>query len=71
MYLLMVGLGQLVFGPVSDRFGRRLTLLVGLGLYLLGSVLASVAPNLEFLLLARFIQGLGASAAMVLSLIHI
>ena len=66
VYLLMVGLGQLIFGPVSDRFGRRLTLLAGLGLYLLGSVLASFAPNLEFLVLARFIQGLGASAAMVL-----
>jgi DHA1 family bicyclomycin/chloramphenicol resistance-like MFS transporter len=66
VYLLMLGLGQLIFGPVSDRFGRRLTLLVGLGLYLLGSVLASFAPNLEFLVLARLIQGLGASAAMVL-----
>jgi DHA1 family bicyclomycin/chloramphenicol resistance-like MFS transporter len=66
VYLLMVGLGQLIFGPVSDRFGRRLTLLAGLGLYLLGSVLASFAPNLEFLVLARLIQGLGASAAMVL-----
>ena len=66
VYMVMVGLGQLIFGPVSDRFGRRLTLLAGLGLYLLGSVLASFAPNLEFLVLARFIQGLGASAAMVL-----
>ena len=66
VYLVMVGLGQLIFGPVSDRFGRRLTLLAGLGLYLLGSVLASFAPNLELLVLARFIQGLGASAAMVL-----
>jgi len=66
VYMVMVGLGQLIFGPVSDRFGRRLTLLAGLGLYLLGSVLASYAPNLEFLVLARFIQGLGASAAMVL-----
>ena len=66
VYMVMVGLGQLIFGPVSDRFGRRLTLLAGLGLYLLGSVLASFAPNLELLVLARFIQGLGASAAMVL-----
>jgi len=66
VYMVMVGLGQLIFGPVSDRFGRRLTLLAGLGLYLLGSVLASFAPHLEFLVLARFIQGLGASAAMVL-----
>jgi DHA1 family bicyclomycin/chloramphenicol resistance-like MFS transporter len=66
VYMVMVGLGQLIFGPVSDRFGRRLTLLAGLGLYLLGSVLASFASNLEFLVLARFIQGLGASAAMVL-----
>ena len=66
VYLVMVGLGQLIFGPLSDRFGRRLTLLAGLGLYLLGSVLASFAPHLEFLVFARFIQGLGASAAMVL-----
>ena len=66
VYLLMLGLGQLVFGPLSDRFGRRLTLFAGLGLYLLGSVLASFAPHLEFLVLARSIQGLGASAALVL-----
>jgi DHA1 family bicyclomycin/chloramphenicol resistance-like MFS transporter len=66
VYLVMVGLGQLVFGPVSDRFGRRLTLLAGLALYLLGSVLASFAPHLEFLVIARVIQGLGASAAGVL-----
>ena len=66
VYLLMLGLGQLVFGPASDRFGRRLTLFAGLGLYLLGSVLASFAPHLEFLVLARSIQGLGASAALVL-----
>jgi len=66
VYMVMVGLGQLIFGPVSNRFGRRLTLLAGLGLYLLGSVLASLAPHLEFLVLARSIQGLGASAAMVL-----
>ena len=66
VYLMMLGLGQLVFGPLSDRFGRRLTLFAGLGLYLLGSVLASFAPHLEFLVLARSIQGLGASAALVL-----
>lgn len=66
VYMLMIGLGQLVFGPLSDRFGRRLTLLAGLGLYLLGSLLASFSPDLHSLVVARLIQGLGASAAMVL-----
>ena len=66
-FLAATAVGQLFFGPISDRFGRRLPLLVGLGLFLVGSILAFVAPNLDILVFARLIQGVGAAAAMVLS----
>ena len=66
-FLAATALGQLFFGPCSDRFGRRIPLLAGLGLYLAGSVLAFAAPSLAVLILARCIQGVGAAAAMVLS----
>ena len=66
-FLAATAVGQLFFGPISDRFGRRLPLLVGLGLYLVGSVLAFLALNLAVLVFARLIQGIGAAAAMVLS----
>ena len=66
-FLAATAVGQLFFGPISDRFGRRLPLLVGLGLYLVGSVLAFFAPDLAILVFARLIQGIGAAAAMVLS----
>ena len=66
-FLAATAFGQLFFGPCSDRFGRRVPLLVGLGLYLAGSVLAFAAPSLAILILARCIQGVGAAAAMVLS----
>ena len=66
-FLAATAVGQLFFGPISDRFGRRLPLLVGLGLYLVGSVLAFFAPDMAILVFARLIQGIGAAAAMVLS----
>lgn len=59
-------LAQLVFGPVSDRFGRRPTLLVGCFLFTVASFACAIAPNIEFLLLARFIEGCGAGAGMVM-----
>ena len=66
-FLAATAVGQLFFGPISDRFGRRLPLLVGLGWYLVGSVLAFFAPDMAILVFARLIQGIGAAAAMVLS----
>lgn len=59
-------LAQLVFGPVSDRFGRRPTLLVGCFLFTVASFACAIAPNIELLLLARFIEGCGAGAGMVM-----
>lgn len=66
--LLLVGLagGQLLYGPLSDRFGRRRVLIAGLTVYLLASVLCAVAPTIEALIAARILQGLGACAGPVL-----
>lgn len=57
---------QLVYGPLSDRFGRKPLLLFGLGLAAFASVLGAFAPNLGVLTLARVLQGAGSAAGMVL-----
>ncbi|MDB6050635.1 MAG: ydgK 2 [Pseudomonas sp.] len=66
-YFLGLSIGQLAYGPVADRFGRRVPLLVGVGLFTLASLACSFAPSLEWLIAARFIQALGGCAGMVLS----
>jgi DHA1 family bicyclomycin/chloramphenicol resistance-like MFS transporter len=66
VYLLGIAVGQLAYGPLSDAFGRRPLLLVGLALYVIGSILASCAPNLATLLVARAIQAMGGCAGMAL-----
>jgi DHA1 family bicyclomycin/chloramphenicol resistance-like MFS transporter len=60
-----LGLGQLVFGPLSDAFGRRRPLAVGLVLYVVASVLCAVAPTIEVLVALRFVLGLAGAAGMV------
>ena len=71
-YVAAYGVLQLLYGPLSDRYGRRPVLLLGLVLALAGSVLGALAPNLTVLTLARVIQGAGGAAGMVVgrSLIH-
>jgi len=65
-FLLGFAAGQFFYGPVSDRVGRRPVLLFGLGLFTLASVLCALAPSIEFLIAARFLQALGASGPIVL-----
>ena len=60
--------GQFVVGPIADRFGRRPVLLGGPILYLAASVLCVLAPSFETLLVARFLQGLGAAAPRVITI---
>ncbi|AHM05235.1 MFS family multidrug efflux protein, similarity to bicyclomycin resistance protein Bcr [Roseibacterium elongatum DSM 19469] len=67
-FVLGMGLGTLVVGPLSDALGRKTLILMGAALYLAGAMLAYVAPSLELLLLARVIQGLGAAGPRVVSL---
>lgn len=66
VYIVGMAIGQLAYGVASDRFGRRTTMLFGIGLYSLGVVLALVAPNLEILLAGRLLWGFGAAAPFVL-----
>jgi MFS transporter, DHA1 family, multidrug resistance protein len=62
VFLAAFAAAQLFFGPLSDRFGRRPALFLGLALYLIGTVGCTVAPSLEGLIAGRFVQGFGACA---------
>jgi DHA1 family bicyclomycin/chloramphenicol resistance-like MFS transporter len=66
-YFLGLSIGQLAYGPVADRFGRRIPLLTGVGLFTAASLACAFAPNLEWLIGARFIQALGGCAGMVIA----
>ncbi|WP_434649047.1 multidrug effflux MFS transporter [Pseudomonas sp. D1-2] len=66
-YFLGLSLGQLAYGPVADRFGRRIPLLAGVGLFTVASLACAYAPSLEWLIGARFVQALGGCAGMVIS----
>lgn len=59
------GLSQLLWGPASDRFGRRPVMLAGFFLYAGGATLGALAPGIEVLIVARAAQGLGIAACMV------
>ena len=67
-YVLGFGGAQLFFGPISDRFGRRIPLFAGLAVYIVCAVAGSLAPTFEAVLVFRFIQGLGAAATRVIAL---
>lgn len=65
IFLVGLALGQGLYGPLLDRYGRRTPLLVGIALFCLGSLLATLTHSFEMLLVARFIQALGAAAGSV------
>lgn len=62
VYLAAFAVAQLVYGPLSDRFGRRPVVLGGMVVFVAGSVEAAFATSIETLLLARFVQAVGACA---------
>jgi len=66
LYLVGMALGQLVYGPLSDRFGRRPVLMGGLALYILAGLGAALAPQAGWLIAARLLQALGGCAGLVL-----
>lgn len=66
LYFLGIAIGQLFYGPVSDRFGRRPVLLAGLWLFLAGTALCGFAPSLPVLIGGRVAQAIGACAGLVL-----
>ena len=61
-FILGTGIGQLISGPISDTFGRKPVITIGLGIFIIACCIAYYAKSLELMLVARFIQGLGVSA---------
>lgn len=66
-YMLGFGIAQLAFGPLSDRYGRRAPLFVGLAVYIVAAFAAVFSPNFATLLALRFVQGMGAAASRVIA----
>src|SRR5580693_93497 len=64
-YLLAFAASMLVLGPLSDRLGRRRTILCGLALSAISSVACAISPTMDFLIAARVVQGIGACAGLV------
>lgn len=66
-FVLGMGIGTFFAGPLSDSFGRRSVILAGSSLYCMGAALAWVGPTLEWVLVGRIIQGLGAAGPRIVS----
>jgi DHA1 family bicyclomycin/chloramphenicol resistance-like MFS transporter len=66
-FLTGLAFGQLVIGPLADRFGRRTPLLVGIILYVAAAAACALAPNIESLWVARFAQSIGTCAVIVIA----
>jgi DHA1 family bicyclomycin/chloramphenicol resistance-like MFS transporter len=65
-FFISLGIGQIIYGPISDMMGRKLPLYFGLILFAVCSVGCALAPDIQTLIVLRFLQGLGASAGMVI-----
>lgn len=69
--LLGLGVGQLVAGPWSDRIGRRLPMLVGVGLYAFSAAVGALAPSMAIFIASRVLQGLGGAFALVVAYAYV
>lgn len=67
IYFLGLACGQMLYGPMSDRFGRRGPLFVGLGLYTIAAAACALAPDVQTLTVARLFQALGGCSGMVIA----
>ncbi len=65
--ILANAIATLAYGPLSDRFGRRPVVIIGLLIFVIGSALSAIAPTIGLLIAARIIQSAGAAAGMVLA----
>jgi DHA1 family bicyclomycin/chloramphenicol resistance-like MFS transporter len=67
VFMFGMSVGQIPSGLASDRFGRLPTIYAGMGLFVIAAVVAATANDMELILAARFIQGIGAASAIVIS----
>ena len=67
LFVIGFGIAQLIIGPLSDRYGRRPVLLIGLALYIAASALCGLANSINLLIAARFIQALGCCSAVIVA----
>ncbi|MGL5116162.1 MAG: multidrug effflux MFS transporter [Beijerinckiaceae bacterium] len=66
-YLAGFAFGQIFYGPISDKYGRRPVILVALGLYAMASAACALATSIELLIIGRFVQAVGAAGPVVLA----
>jgi len=66
-FFAAMAVSQIVYGPLSDMFGRKPPLYAGLGLYAVGAIGCALSPSIEWLIAFRFLQGMGACAGVVIS----
>lgn len=64
-YFIVFGLAQLIYGPMADAIGRKKPMILGLGIFILATLGASLAPDIFWLVVARGVQGFGAACLMV------
>ena len=62
-----LALGQVFYGPASDSLGRRVPIYIGFGIFIIGSLIATVATSYTMLLVGRFLQGLGAAGPRIIT----
>jgi DHA1 family bicyclomycin/chloramphenicol resistance-like MFS transporter len=67
VFMLGLAMGQLIYGPLSDRYGRKPPLIAGLALFVAGSALPLLEQTYAFLMMGRWLQALGASAGLVIA----
>ena len=67
VYMVGFALSQTIFGPISDRFGRKPTIMIGTSIYLVASVACALATTVEQLIVFRLFQSIGAAAAPVVA----
>ncbi|MDG4947038.1 multidrug effflux MFS transporter [Weeksellaceae bacterium KMM 9713] len=67
-YFLGISIGQLIYGPIIDKYGRKPPLLIGLAIYSIASFCIIFSPNIDTMIVLRFVQALGASVGMVASM---
>lgn len=63
-YFIVFGLAQMIYGPMADAIGRKKPLILGVAIFLIGTIAAATAPTIGWLIFARGIQGLGAATLM-------